>query len=63
MKIFIKIGLTDTTTRIDGETLHPCVKPREWWIEMVEECFYITKEKIDRPGTPWESLILKGYSK
>ncbi len=62
-RIFIKICLTKNTTLIDGETLHTCVKPKSWWLTIVEKYFDVTKTKMFRPGTIWESVVIYGNSK
>ena len=61
--MYLKIALQDTTTRIDGESLHSCVKPKEWWINIAEKYFTIIDTKVERPNTVWESLLIKGDAK
>ena len=62
-RMFLKIALQDTTTRIDGESLHSCVKPKEWWINIAEKYFTIIDTTVERPNTVWESLLIKGDAK
>ena len=61
--VLLKIALADTTTKIDGETLHPCVKPKEWWTSIAGKYFNIMVVGESRAGTPHESIFLRGWSK
>ena len=62
-RIFIKICLTKNKTLIDGETLHTCVKPKSWWMKIAEKYFDVTKTKMYKPDTLWESVVIYGNSK
>ena len=63
-RIFIKICLVDTPTRIDGEVLHSCVMPPEWWHNQAEAYFNITGI-LQKIGGSWPTqyMIICGQSK
>jgi ubiquinone/menaquinone biosynthesis C-methylase UbiE len=61
-RMFLKIALTDTPTKIDGEGLHSCIKSSEWWINVAKKYFILSKTNVGKLGTPWEHLILEGVS-
>ena len=60
-RIYLQIALAHSGTHIDGEPLHVCVKPKEWWLENIEK--YFPNVKImhhEKRGTPWEHIIFYG---
>ena len=60
-RIYLKIAMADSPTLIDGEGLHVCVKPVDWWLEQIREYFpeaYIRQH--DRKGTPAEYIVVYG---
>ena len=60
-RIYLKISLTHSETRIDGEPVHVCVKPKEWWLDLSKKYFpNATIRRNDRPGTLWESITVYG---
>ena len=63
-RIFIKISLTDTATRIDGEGLHPCVMSPRWWLDQTE-IYFNTTGVLTKVGVTWRAqyMIICGESK
>ena len=60
-RIYLQISLTHSPTRIDGEPVHVCVKPKEWWLESIQEYFPNAGIKHhEKKGTPWEHIIIYG---
>ena len=62
-RIFIKICLTENETLIDGEILHTCVKPSEWWLDIAKKYFEISDTILYKKNTPWESIVIYGTTK
>ncbi len=60
-RVYLMIALADSPTRIDGENLHVCVKPPQWWFDKLIE-YFPNKPMImhERRDTPWEYLIFYG---
>ena len=58
-RIYLKIALTQCSTLIDGEHLHACVRPAEWWLGAVQEHFSTAEIlRVSKKGSPWESVII-----
>ena len=58
-RIYLKIALTQCSTLIDGQPLHACVKPAEWWLDSVREYFPTAHIlRISKKNSPWESAII-----
>ena len=68
-RIFLKVCLEDTPTKIDGEGLHVCVKEAEWWIEQADKYFVLDRKSVHvcrycKPDNcPHRHLILFGSKK
>ena len=48
-RVFLKICLEDSSTKIDGEGLHVCLKDKEWWKNICEK--YFDDLSVDLRGT------------
>lgn len=60
-RIYLKISLAHSKTKIDNEPVHVCVKPKEWWVEMSKKYFKNTRVlSHKRKNTPWENIVLYG---
>ena len=60
-RIYIKISLTHSKTRIDEEPLHVCIKSKDWWLKASQQYFpNASIVRNDRPGTIWESITIYG---
>ena len=62
-RIFVKICLEDSSTKIDGSPVHICIKPKEWWISVAEK--YFTLERAEVQGTsrfdPKEQRVIYNF--
>jgi len=60
-RIYLKISLAHSPTRIDDAPVHVCVKPKEWWLKISRTYFpnSIIKQHISK-NTPWESIVIFG---
>jgi ubiquinone/menaquinone biosynthesis C-methylase UbiE len=60
-RIYLQISLTHSETRIDGELLHVCVKPKEWWLSVSKKYFLDTVIRShNNKNTKWENIIICG---
>ena len=60
-RIYLKISLTHSPTLIDGERVHVCVKPKEWWLNTIQEYFpNASIRHHERKNTPWENIVIYG---
>jgi ubiquinone/menaquinone biosynthesis C-methylase UbiE len=60
-RIYLKISLTDSPTKIDGELLHVCVKTTDWWVDIAKRYFKDVKvRRHDKKGTPWANIVITG---
>lgn len=60
-RIYLQISLTHSPTRIDGEKVHVCVKPTDWWLGKIRTQFpNAIVRHHERKGTPWEHIIVYG---
>ena len=58
-RIYLKISLTESPTRIDGEPVHVCVRTPAWWLETIREHFPSAHFRShNRKNTPWENIIV-----
>lgn len=58
-RIYLKISLTESPTRIDGEPVHVCVRTPAWWLETIREHFPGAHVRShNRKNTPWENIIV-----
>lgn len=58
-RIYLQICLAPSKTLIDGEPVHVCVKPKEWWLEKIEKYFPNAKIKQHvNKNTPWEHIVV-----
>lgn len=58
-RIYLKISLTESPTRIDGEPVHVCVRPPNWWLQTIKEVFpNAVVRSHNRKNTPWENIIV-----
>ena len=58
--IYLKISLADSPTLIDGEPVHVCVKPANWWLQIIRKNFEANAEILHhvRKNTPHEHIVV-----
>ena len=59
-RMFIKVALTENTTFIDGEMLHTCVQPTDWWLKQAENYFNIKSEEVKTRKAVHNHLLIYG---
>jgi len=62
-RMFIKVALAENTTFIDGEMLHTCVQPTEWWLKQAESYFNIKSEEVKSPNPARNHVLIYGHVK
>lgn len=62
-RMFIKVALTENTTFIDGEILHTCVEPTDWWVKQAEKYFNIKNKEVKTPNPAHSHVLIYGESK
>ena len=63
-RLFIKIALTQTPTRIDGEVLHACIKTPDWWLDQCKKHFNLVGV-LFKQGLSWSSqyIVIQAVNK
>ena len=60
-RVYLQISLHDSPTKIDGEPVHVCVKPKEWWLEVCRKYFPNATIRVrNKKGQPSENIIIYG---
>ena len=39
-RVFLQICLEESPTLMDGQPLHVCIKPKEWWLDIAKKHFF-----------------------
>lgn len=60
-RIYLKIALAHSPTRIDDEPVHVCVKSKEWWLDVSKRYFPNSAiRQHSRKARLWENIIIYG---
>lgn len=60
-RVYLQICLEPSPTTIDGEELHVCIHPKEWWMELLEKYFLIKSAEVEGASTFDESINRVNY--